>query len=110
MSVSNFLFLTKKFAPLIKTSRKNKYLKIVQNRKLQQPESPSTSSSSGLRKGPRLLTAEPSRTTQVRDMGGGGGGGGREWGLLGVLGWSSSIFFSLTIVPKLVFVNVCNKD
>lgn len=107
MSVSNFLFLTKKFAPLIKTSRKNKYLKIVQNRKLQQPESPSTSSSSGLRKGPRLLTAEPSRTTQVRDM---GGGGGREWGLLGVLGWSSSIFFSLTIVPKLVFVNVFNKD
>ncbi len=73
MSVSNFLFLTKKIAPLIKTSCKNKYLKIVQNRKLQQPESPSTSSSSGLRKGPRLLTAEPSRTTQVRDMGGGGG-------------------------------------
>ena len=52
----------------------------MQNRKLQQPESPSTSSSSGLRKGPRLLTAEPSRTTQVRDMGGGGGGGGRENG------------------------------
>ena len=77
MSVSNFLFLTKKIAPLIKTSCKNKYLKIVQNRKLQQPESPSTSSSSGLRKGPRLLTAEPSRTTQVRDMGGGGGGGER---------------------------------
>lgn len=108
MSVSNFLFLTKKIAPLIKTSCKNKYLKIVQNRKLQQPESPSTSSSSGLRKGPRLLTAEPSRTTQVRDME--GGGGEREWGLLGVLGWSSSIFFSLTIVPKLVFVNVFNKD
>ncbi len=83
MSVSNFLFLTKKIAPLIKTSCKNKYLKIVQNRKLQQPESPSTSSSSGLRKGPRLLTAEPSRTTQVRDMGGGGGrmGGDRGFGV-----------------------------
>lgn len=83
MSVSNFLFLTKKIAPLIKTSCKNKYLKIVQNRKLQQPESPSTSSSSGLRKGPRLLTAEPSRTTQVRDMGGGGGENGGCYGFWG---------------------------
>ena len=108
MSVSNFLFLTKKIAPLIKTSCKNKYLKIVQNRKLQQPKSPSTSSSSGLRKGPRLLTSEPSRTTLTgsRHLGRGRG----EWGVARGLGVELFHIFSLTIVPKLVFVNVCNQD
>ncbi len=100
MSVSNFLFLTKKIAPLIKTSCKNKYLKIVQNRKLQQPESPSTSSSSGLRKGPRLLTAEPSRTTQVRDMGGGGGVGGERMGV--ARGFGVELF-------HIFFVDDCTK-
>ena len=43
-------------------------------------------------------------------MGGGGGGGGERMGVARGFGVELFHIFSLTIVPKLVFVNVCNKD